>query len=560
MDLFANHYPVLKYFLNEYYTDVTSNISLLLKNNNYNNNKAICSSIIYELEKNNRLFEVKKLLEDEGIQSETKTNMICNISYFFEDNNITDENKTKLKKILADINMIELWKTLDKKSDKKFDMFQTITTHFTSYNNSFEEQKTIEIKNKKEETIKSIFEYEIQNLTESSYDPAIISRDLSSHKKELRKREFIGFSFLMYPEIANKVLKNQETSISNDLLKFYNLILEICSHNNSKKDDIKAYVEESTLLKNIETIFNEINLHEENETKNLATLLKKNISEIIENESLKNKIKSDPLYQKFLLNQIITQKKKIISIKDSTEISQLLNLNEEQEATLIEKNTLDCDDFQDETKKERIRKIITSHIYKKQLVDEFKDCENLAKKIFLKEKKLKEEDLETLATLYKKEDKTNFSDYEIETIAILSLINTEETKEIISKFEQLEKEKALFKNKIEKIKKEYNATIEQLKSGKNLLLNEKIYIAAISYLENFSDMLRQLTEENLANIILAEDLKKEKALNILISLIESDKKKAIEVVKLMQKRKNYSFQKLYDELSSDQKNLLISPE
>jgi hypothetical protein len=195
MDLFNNIYPVLKYFLKDYYTDVTSNISLLFKDNNDNNDKAICSSIIYELEKNNRLFEVKKLLEDEGIQSKTKTNMICNISYFFEDDNITDENKTKLKKILADINMIEFWKTLDKKSDKKFDMFQTITTHFTSYNNSFEEKKAIEIKNKKEETIKSIFEYEIQNLTESSYDPAIISRDLSSHKKELRKREFIGFSF-----------------------------------------------------------------------------------------------------------------------------------------------------------------------------------------------------------------------------------------------------------------------------------------------------------------------------------------------------------------------------
>lgn len=73
-------------------------------------------------------------------------------------------------------------------------------------------------------------------------------------------------------------------------------------------------------------------------------------------------------------------------------------------------------------------------------------------------------------------------------------------------------------------------------------------------------MFKNLTEENLARIILAEDLKKEKALNILISLIESDKKKAIEVVKLMQKRKNYSFQKLYDELSSDQKSLLISPE
>jgi hypothetical protein len=359
----------------------------------------------------------------------------------------------------------------------------------------------------------------------------------------------------MYPEIANKVLKTQETSISNDLLKFYNLILEIYSHNDSKKDDIKAYVEESTLLKNIETIFNEINLHEENETKNLATLLKKNISEIIENESLKNKIKSNPLYQKFLLNQIITQKKKIISIKDLTEISQLLNLNEEQEATLIEKNTLGCDGFQDETKKKRIQKIITSHRYKKQLVDKFKDCENLAKKIFLKEKKLKGEDLETLATLYKKEDKTNFSDYEIETIAILSFfkINSEIYKKVIDK-------KALLDEKIKTIEEQNNEISKQLKSRKNLLLNEKIYIAVISDLENFSDMFKNSTEENLARIILAEDLKKEKALNILISLIESDKKKAIEVVKLMQKRKNYSFQKLYDELSSDQKSLLISPE
>jgi hypothetical protein len=528
----ANRYkPInLDLFFSDYINDVTTNISLLVKEFRVIN-------IVYSLSEANRLHEIKGLLENPDISPSKKEAIITNINSFLKNTLITDENKTKLKKILEETDEIKFWKTLDRTSNKKFHMFQTITTHFIHEN-----------------TIENIFKDEIKNLDDKEYNPAKISGDFTFFDEELQKREFLGFLCLLYPETANKILKNQESQKNSiNLLQFYYLITNIYINNDNLKSKITPYVNKIRLLKNIATIFNEIEFKEidpKNEIKNFITLLQKDISEILKNELLKNQIEKSNLYQKFIVNQIMTKKKKITSIKELTEITSLINLNEEQEAILIVQHNIDYTTLQD-NKKTRIQNIIESNKYKKELINKFTLYENVAKKILLERTFLNNERLEHLVTQYKK--KTNFSAYEIEAIAIFSVlnINSEKTKSYQKKFKQLKQTK-LLEQEIEKIQIKFSKIIDDLKSQNNLLLNKRIFIESVNSLENFNKILKDLTEKDLAKTLLNQDLKEKQAINILSELILSDRNKAQNVVKLMQKTNNNRFQKLYEKL--DQKS------
>lgn len=497
-------------FFEDYVNDTTTNIQLLMETFTHPN-------IFNFLRNANRLHEIKSVLINPRINACTKIDTLYYIqSYLKNTDPSLDENKTKLRESLAKINKVALWKEIfsdeNKKKFDKLDIFKFIT-EWINLNKDKENEKAI----------KEIFTYEIENKT---------------------NKEFIPLSFLIHPTIANKFLKEEASeNIITDLLIFYTQLIF---------KENKSNIDTKNLLLNIKTIFNEIEIPEKNETKNLATLLKKDISEILENESLKNEIKKNNLYKKFLFNEIMTKKNNIKSIAELEDISILLKLNKEQEAILICSHNVNYDTLE-ENKKTQIENIIKSANYKEKLTSTFNDFENLAEKIFFEKKNLSKESLENLATQYAKEEKTNFSDYEIKNIAILSFfkINQEKTKEIIAKLkkQKLEEKNELLENEL--LENEINKILEQIKSQKNLLIKEKIFIESINNLENIDEMLETLTIKDLVNTLLNNDLKQDKAIEILSQLIQINRKKARNVVKLMQKTNNDSFQKLYIKL--DQK-------
>lgn len=513
-------------FMFDYVNDTTTNIQLLMEKFQNNN-------IFNCLKSANRLHEIPSLLENPKIKKTVKKNILFDFKKFLESQYESDESKKTLRESLKKIGELTLWRTFGPDKEKtdsddltdfdRFDIFEIITKYISDK------------KEENENTIKEIFIYEIENFTD---------------EKDLK---FISLSFLRHPTIAAKILTGKTNKdIITSLLKFYTALF-------SNKD-----INIINLLLNIQTIFHEIEIPENNETKNLATLLKKDISEILENESLKNKIKNNDLYKKFLFNQIITKKKNIKSIEKLEHISTLLNLNNEQKAMLIKMYQLDTHALE-QNKKTKIENIINSDKYKEKLTSTFNDFENLAEKIFFEKKILSKESLKNLATEYKKEEKTNFSDYEIENIAILSFfkIHEEETKEIIAKFEKqkseeknelLEKEikKIKLEKEIKKINEEYNKILDQIKTKKNLLLKERIFIESINTLEDkdIDRMIETLTIEDLINTLLNNNLEKVKATKILSQLIQKDLKKARNVVKLMQKTNNVRFQILYIKLDS----------
>lgn len=535
IDFLKNIYPHSHHpdelFFRDYINDTTTDIQLLM-------NTFQTKYLISYLKEANRLHEILSLLNSSDINSDVKKSILDNIKAFLESNHESHENKIRLRKFLEDINKVALWKEIFPPDDKEIQSDEVNDTDIKDKFNTFETiTKDINLAEgkKNEDFINEIFTYEIENFINK------------------KNPKFIPLSFLIHPTIANKIFKKKKEKIDEDittnLLTFYTkLIFE------ENKDE---GIDRTNLLLNIQTIFHEIDIPENNEIKNneiknLVTLLKKDISEILKNEPLKEEIKNNDLYKKFLFNQIMTKKKKIETTEELESISTLLNLNEEQEAILITKHKLNYSSS-DKNKKTKIENIIESNEYKKKLRTNFTDFKNLAKKIFFEGKNLSEKNLEDLSIQYEKKEEINFSDYEIENIAISSFfkINEEKTTNIINKLSE-EKNK-LLEEKIEKFTKEHDEISEQLKSQNNLLTKERIFIESINSLDTVNEMLKTLTIEDLTSTLLNNHLAKNQAIKILNLLIRQDRKKARNVVKLMQKINNNSFQKLYIELDEESK-------